>query len=225
MKQITQTMIVVTMSRWIGKFPSLKMSRMVGYQSLIERDFIYLLDFDAAVTTYAEQPLSLHYKEGSKQRRYTPDFSFTHNSQTYLVECKHHEFMQPEKKRMKWAAARQWCDEHGAIFVVVTEAALRAGHRLENVKLLTDYARYAVDESTQISILRAATNAAPQTVADLMTAVSPSHPQAAITPILHMVYHRLLFIPLDEAAITVDSPIMSGQVAFCQAILPETIFT
>lgn len=213
------------MSRWIGKFPSLKLGRMVGYQSLIERDFIYLLDFDTAVTMYAEQPLSLHYKDGSKQRRYTPDFSFSRNGQTYLVECKHHEFMQPEKNQMKWAAARQWCDEHGTIFVVVTEAALRAGHRLENVKLLTDYARYVVDDPTKIAILRAATIATtPQTVADLMTAVSPSQPQAAITPILHMVYHRLLFISLDEAAITVDSPVMPGQVAPCQAILPEAIF-
>jgi hypothetical protein len=132
--------------------------------------------------------------------------------------------MQPEKNELKWAVARQWCDKHGAVFVVVTEAALRAGHRLENVKLLTDYARYAVDESTKIAILRAATNAAPQTVADLMTAVSPSQPQAAITPILHMVYHRLLFISLDETAITVDSPIMPGHAASCQAILPETIF-
>jgi hypothetical protein len=36
------------MPRWIGKFPSIKLNRMVGYESLIERDFIYLLDFDPA---------------------------------------------------------------------------------------------------------------------------------------------------------------------------------
>jgi hypothetical protein len=61
-------------------------------------------------------------------------------------------------------------------------------------------------------------------VAELMTVVSPSQPQRAITLILHMVYHRLLFIPLDEAAITVDSPIMPGQAAHSQAILPAAIF-
>lgn len=218
-------MTAVNMSRWVGKFPSLKLGRMVGYQSLIERDFIYLLDFDATVTTYAEQPFSLHYKDGSKQRRYTPDFSFTRHGQTYLVECKHHEFMQPEENRLKWAAARQWCDERGAVFVVVTEAAIRAGHRLENVKLLTDYARYTVDQSTQIAILQVVTRAtAPLTMADLMMAVSPSRPQMAITPILHMVYHRQLFIPLDEAAITVELPVMPGQAVGCQAALPAGLF-
>ena len=61
--------------------------------------------------------------------------------------------MKPEENRLKWAAGRQWCDERGAVFVVVTEAAIRARHCLENVKLLTDYARYAVDESTKIDIL------------------------------------------------------------------------
>lgn len=214
------------MSRWIGKFPSLKLDRMVGYQSLIERDFIYLLDFDAAVTTYAEQSVSLHYREGSKQRRYTPDFSLAYNDQNYLVECKHHAFMQSDKNELKWIAARNWCNERGYIFVVVTEAAIRVGYRLENVKLLTDYARYAVDEFTRIAILQAVTTAAtPLTVADVMTAVSPSQPQSAITPIMHMIYHRLLFIPLDDVPITVDSPIQSGQAACNQSVLPSAVFT
>lgn len=214
------------MSRWIGKFPSLKLNRMVGYQSLIERDFIYLLDFDAAVTTYAEQPLFLYYMDGSKQRRYTPDFSFSYNNQTYLIECKHHAFTQPEENQVKWAAAKQWCHENGAKFIVVTEVEIRGGHRLENVKLLTDYARYIVDEPTKIAILGAmATVVAPLKVTDLMAVVSPANPQTALIPILYMVYHRLLFIPLDKAAITTDSPIMPGQTTCGQSVLPEVIFT
>jgi hypothetical protein len=210
----------------MGKFPSLKLGRMVGYQSLIECDFIYLLDFDAAVTTYAEQPFSLHYRDGNRQRRYTPDFFFARKGQTYLVECKHHEFTQPKRNALKWAAAEQWCREHGATFVVATEVAIRAGHHLQNVKLLTDYARHSVDEPTRIAILQAvATAARPMTIAELMMAVAPSHPRAAITAILHLVYHRLLFIPLDKAAITVDSPIMLGQVAPDVPWLPAVIFT
>lgn len=63
------------------------------------------------------------------------------------------------------------------------------------------------------------------TIAELMMAVAPAHPQTAITAILHLVYHRLLFIPLDKAAITVDSPIMLGQVAPDVPWLPAVIFT
>jgi hypothetical protein len=215
----------VNVSRWIGKFPSLKLGRMVGYQSLIERDFIYLLDFDAAVRSYSEQPLSLHYKDGSKQRRYTPDFSFTRNGQIYLVECKHHEFMRPEDNQLKWAAAQEWCEARGAVFVVITESAIRDGYCLENVKLLTDYGRYAIGEPIKIAVLHTLINSkSPLTLADLMMAISPSHPQTTIAAILHMVYHRLLFIPLYEAAITVDSPIMLGQTAHNHGVLPASIF-
>jgi len=33
----------------IGYFPSVKMGRMINFESLIERDFIYLLDFEQEV--------------------------------------------------------------------------------------------------------------------------------------------------------------------------------
>jgi len=213
------------MNRWIGKFPSIKMKRMVGYQSLIERDFIYLLDFDPAVTTYSEQPLTIHYEAENKARRYTPDFAFTHSGRAYLVECKHHQFIKPDENGPKWVAARRWCTARGITFVVVTEAVIRAGYRLENVKLLTDYARYSIDEATTRAVLGTiAASPDPLTVAELMEAVSPAQPQAAITPILHLVYRRLLFIPLDEAPISVASLVISSDPAGSRAILPGTAF-
>jgi hypothetical protein len=58
----------------IGHFPSLKMGRMIDYESLIERDLIYLLEFEQDVTWYAEQPLTIPYHYEEKERDYTPDF-------------------------------------------------------------------------------------------------------------------------------------------------------
>jgi len=40
----------------IGRFPSIKMERMIAFESLLERDFIYLLDYDARVEWFEEQP-------------------------------------------------------------------------------------------------------------------------------------------------------------------------
>lgn len=51
-------MTVVTMSRWVGKFPSLKLGRMVGYQSLIERDFIYLTGTNGGAANIFSQMLT-----------------------------------------------------------------------------------------------------------------------------------------------------------------------
>ena len=58
----------------IGRFPSLKMQRMIAFESLLERDFIYLLDYDAAVTWFEEQPLTIEYEHEGKLLHYTPDF-------------------------------------------------------------------------------------------------------------------------------------------------------
>ena len=45
----------------IGKFPSIKMGRMVAFESLLERDFIYLLDHAEEVTWFEEQPLTIEF--------------------------------------------------------------------------------------------------------------------------------------------------------------------
>ena len=46
----------------IGRFPSTKMGRMIAFESLLERDFIYLLDYDPTVDWFEEQPLSIEYQ-------------------------------------------------------------------------------------------------------------------------------------------------------------------
>jgi hypothetical protein len=213
------------MSRWIGKFPSLKLGRMVRYQSLIERDFIYLLDFVPAVSEYCEQPFSIHYKDGDKERQYTPDFSFVHRGRTYLVECKHHQYMQPDKNKLKWEAARRWGRAHGVMFCVLTEKAIRAGYGLENIQLLTDYARYVIDPAMKTAILRILTETrCPMTVSDLMTKLSPDQPQRAITAVLHLAYHHFLYIPLADAPITVTSPVMLSSITDGNCILPAALF-
>jgi hypothetical protein len=199
---------------------------MVGYQSLIERDFIYLLDFAPSVSEFCEQPFPIHYREGSKERQYTPDFSFVHSGQVYLIECKHHQYMQPDKNKLKWEAAQRWSYAQGVLFYVVTEMMIRAGYCLENIKLLTDYARYTIDPAAQTNVLRILTEArTPLTVADLMTRLAPSQPQTAITTILHLTYHHFLHIPLADAPITSASPVTLAANAIDSYSLPATLLT
>ena len=198
---------------------------MVGYQSLIEQDFIYLLDFSPTVSDYCEQPFSIHYKEGGKERQYTPDFSFVQRRQRYLIECKHHQYMQPEENQLKWDAAHRWGRTHGVVFCVLTEQMIRAGYGLENIKLLTDYARFEIDPATKTAVLHILVEtASPMTVASLLTRLSPDKPQAAITAVLHLAYHHFLHIPLANAPITVDSPVTINPVADDRQLLPAALF-
>lgn len=56
-----------------GYFASVKNGRNIAYESLLERDFFLLLEFDRLVSSYEEQPLRLSYRYGNKDLPYTPD--------------------------------------------------------------------------------------------------------------------------------------------------------
>ena len=58
----------------IGHFPSLKLGRMVAFESLIEQDYLYVLDYETEVTWFEEQPLTIAYTWQEKPYEYTPDF-------------------------------------------------------------------------------------------------------------------------------------------------------
>ena len=77
----------------IGHYPSLKLGRMVAFESLIERDLIYLLDFEPDVTWFAEQPFTISYQYEGKALNYTPDFHVIRADQNILVECKPQKFV------------------------------------------------------------------------------------------------------------------------------------
>jgi len=47
---------------------------MVHHEGLLELDAIYLFETSPRVVRYREQPPTIHYADGAKLRRYTPDF-------------------------------------------------------------------------------------------------------------------------------------------------------
>ena len=71
-----------------GSFPSLKLERSIPYTSTLERDLLFVLEYETQVLRYQEQPFVVTaWVEGS-ERRYTPDYAlWTETGQT-LVECK-----------------------------------------------------------------------------------------------------------------------------------------
>jgi hypothetical protein len=184
----------------IGHFPSIKMKRMVAFESLIERDYLYLLDYEPHVEWFEEQPLHVKYRHDDKERHYTPDFHIVEAGRKVLVECKPLALVDQEENQRKFRAARVWCAEHGWAFRVVTDQDIRAGFRLENVKLLTRYARHAVEPATKgriYAVLHAVQ--AMISVDDLAQKITGSDFSAATAAILCMAFHHEIFVPLDNA--------------------------
>jgi hypothetical protein len=193
----------------IGYFPSLKMRRMVQFESTLERDLIYLLDFDPQVAEFEEQPLKIVYQHEGKRLSYTPDFqAVSTNGRIVLLECKPHYFVSREENQRKFSAAQAWCAERGWLFQVVTDKQLQTGYRVQNVKLLTQHARHEVEVQVKGSIFAFLVSARrPLTIGDVMLTVNPAEPTAIIIPILHMAYHHELYLPLNNAPLNSRSPI------------------
>ena len=186
----------------IGRFPSVKLGRSVEFESLIERDYIYLLDFDTAVTWFAEQPFTIEYQHEGKKLTYTPDFHVIRDGQQIVVECKPAKYVNSAINQRKFQAARAWCEAKGWHFEVATDAEIRGGHRLTNVRRLTQFARYSIPPQTKEQICFYLSQKSEAIIADVMNHIANDNPQSVIIPILNMAFHHELIIPLDEAPIT-----------------------
>jgi hypothetical protein len=130
----------------IGKFPSLKMGRLVWWESQIERDYIYLLEFDPAVISYEEQPLRISYYLNGKERHYTPDFLVKRTDKSLIIEVKQEEEAQKEENQRLFHIASAICARHNYEFVIVTDKMIRVQPRLDNIKLLTRYQKTPIND-------------------------------------------------------------------------------
>jgi hypothetical protein len=125
----------------IGKFPSLKLGRMVWWESPLERDYIHLLEADGSVSFYQEQPLRIHFILDGKEYSYTPDFLVKRPSDVLIVEVKPHKKIDSEENQRRFRAATKACCQRGYKFVVATDTIIRIQPRLDNIKLFWKYSR------------------------------------------------------------------------------------
>jgi len=135
----------------IGKFPSLKMGRCIWWESQIERDYIYLLEFDPSVTSYKEQPLCISYFLNGKEHHYTPDFLVERSNRRQIVEVKREHQTRKEENVALFSAVGPLFFQQGYEFIIATDTAIRVQPRLENIKLFTRYARTPIDPQHQIA--------------------------------------------------------------------------
>lgn len=56
-----------------GYFKSFKNQNQIAFESVLERNFYLLLEFDPMVQSYYEQPFTLKYELNGKKSKYTPD--------------------------------------------------------------------------------------------------------------------------------------------------------
>jgi hypothetical protein len=129
-----------------GGFASRKNGQMGGFESLLEKEYMLLLDFDDDVESFEEQPVTIPVP--GIARGYTPDVLVLfrlddilgHIRSPLLTEIKHSDDLRKnaEKYSVKFAAAEQYANERGWEFRLTTEKEIRTP-RLANLKFLREY--------------------------------------------------------------------------------------
>ncbi|MGG8497152.1 TnsA endonuclease N-terminal domain-containing protein [Tenacibaculum sp. TC6] len=127
-----------------GNISSLKTNDLVSFESSLERDYINLLEFDSAVSTYCEQPMKIYFTVNSKKSYYVPDFyvKYIDGRKDEIIEIKYRNDLEKHKRkyRNKFNAAKLFCEENNLNFKIIDETKIRTPF-LDNCKFLIPYRR------------------------------------------------------------------------------------
>jgi TnsA endonuclease N terminal/TnsA endonuclease C terminal len=187
-----------------GGFSSQKVGQQLGFESILEKELMLLLEFDANVERFEEQPVRVPVP-GVRQG-YVPDLlvHYKGDRPTELVEVKTQAYLDryAAEYAPKFAAAGSYCDERGWLFVKYTEQDIRTP-RLSNLKFLRRYRNIepTQDEVDQV-LARLPGNGQSSTETILQS--FPQEEREAWLPVLwHMVLTHQLITNLD-AELPVD---------------------
>lgn len=196
-----------------GSFASRKNGLMGSFESLLEKEYMLLLDFDEDVDSFEEQPVTIEIP--GVPRGYTPDVlvHFRVNVVTgrvrapLLTEIKHFEDLKKnaEKYAPKFAAAEHYATEHGWQFHITTEKEIRTV-RLANLKFLREYRNINPEAESCLRVFKLIEEVdGGASLPSLLTRLSANDEQLYWLPIIwNLLLTRRLTTNLD-AAINSDS--------------------
>ncbi len=160
-----------------GRFFSVVLNRHVQFDSLLERDFILLLDMHPVIRWFAEQPLKIPFSDGSAGQFYVPDFLIEFHGGSFMgrnvdrpwiVEMKYCSDLITNwrKIRPKIRAGFREASRRASQFRIVTETRiLSAG--LENARFLRRHLNSAISSQAMDDIVRFVRAAGQMRISDL----------------------------------------------------------
>ena len=123
-------------SSFVGSFPSFKLGKTVRYESTLERDFFYFLEFDSAVSSYEAQPFSIQATlDDGKVHKYTPDLLIIQNDLPVIIEIKPSSYIKKVDTLRQIEIGSNWAAENNHRFLLITDNEIRQGTKLDEIAL------------------------------------------------------------------------------------------
>lgn len=201
-----------------GLVASVKNKTMRAHESTLERDLLFLLEFDLNVKTYEEQPVRIEFQDAEgRPHTYTPDVLVTYRTDIepakrmppLLCEVKYRKdlFADWQHLKPKFKAARSYARERGWQFSILTEQEIRTP-LLENARFLLPYRRLELDWEQAHLLLRMTGELREATPESLLLACNKEQMERArLLPMLwHLVSIGMVGADLN-LKLTMHSPI------------------
>src|ERR1043165_4609459 len=105
--------------KFIGKFPSFIHKKVIAYESRLERDFLYLVEWDHldALGVW-EQACRVLYFDDGRRRRFNIDFLIKRKGKKQMIEIKYSTRANQPKYQAAFRAARDAANRKGYEFKV-----------------------------------------------------------------------------------------------------------
>jgi hypothetical protein len=184
---------------------------MVHYQGLLQRAYIYLLEYDDQVQSYEERPFSISYRCGNQVSEYTPDFRVIWKHQRpRLITCMTEASAAARRSLPPLTAAQLWCQDHHHDFAVVTEALIHSQSALlSNLELLAIHAFAPIPPQTYEYLLNTIISiGGPFSPLELVQRSSLLHPIQTKSSVWNLVYHGELLTDLTQPLHFATTPLL-----------------
>lgn len=192
----------------VTSYASIKMGGRVGTNSTIEGDLCLLMDFERWVKRFESEPWPIEalFHDGSTHD-YTMDYWIETDDGFVIVECKPFDRKGGDHALQQIAIGSAYAAENGGLFLFVIDQDLRAGHYLNNVKVLCRYGRLIAPPAlARRCVAFVAAHPEGARLWDVAAYLAGgSHPSTHIGYVYSLLFHHLLHVDLHAGPIGGDS--------------------
>jgi hypothetical protein len=188
-----------------GRWFSIAAGRFLEYESLLERDWMLLMDFDREVEWMCEQPLRLRYRLDDRPVSHVPDLLVWRQGAPELCDVKSEERLDDREFQAQVRATGQACAEAGLGYRVLSDPDRQL---LVNARWLAGFRDPPPDADGERARMLSMLSVGPSTISALLA--EAREPALARPVLMHLLWRR-------DALVDVVTPIAANSPVWLSA--------